>query len=262
MITYLHSSPFYSISKLSADFYVEKYLLGVSVIHRVTDIFLKATTILHSFIKSFVQTIDGYQQFLHIRIILSPIVGSVLIITDTALEILSVKRLVSFKTELNKNKSILEKIQFLQNKYFTLNGEEQKTIEIKKNDLSKQLRSWLVLEMEKKIPSILDKLQSISSSARDQGLKEAQQILSKIEMQIKKKLLVHKIAFVALGLGSISVILTFLHVVLAAILVIVCLHILLIGVRYLASAGMLNHNGWDFRLEECIPDCIRPLIYS
>ena len=107
------------------------------------------------------------------------------------------------------------------------------------------------------VDTLLSKLSSNEVKTQHEGILKAEELFNSIEIQNKKKILVH-----ILGITSLIITIIALSFVSAGFPVITATTIMLVGFAmaictYLTNKSILQQNGWSFYPSKIIPQCIR-----
>jgi hypothetical protein len=135
-------------------------------------------------------------------------------------------------------------------------------LSIKKARLAQLVKKWLFNDMIKpdsswNVDTLLSKLSSNDVKTQHEGILKAEELFNSIEIQNKKKILVH-----ILGITSLIITIIALSFVSAGFPVITATTIMLVGFAmaictYLTNKSILQQNGWSFYPSKIIPQCIR-----
>jgi hypothetical protein len=181
----------------------------------------------------------------------------------------------------------LTKLQQLQRNYFQISSEEMTQIDVeiqkkfsnlssteqqqkkeiaiqaklskKKNDLARRVQPWLADEISQDASEIIQNLQSADAVKNKEAKEKAAEIFKNIKAQCQKKLLIH-------GVGLAAVLFTVAGLILscAACPYLIPFFIIAIGgilafARYYLYVGFIDSKGWEFKIENCIPDFIKSI---
>lgn len=184
--------------------------------------------------------------------------------------------------------NVEEKLKRLQNKYFSLSANETnkitnyaqkkyknlsyndlnvkiheiqaKALFVKKCNLARRVRPWMAAEAHDKIPRLLKGFNSTDPTERTQCLTGAKALISEMEIQARKKMLVHIVGLFALAICVIGSIIALVMLPGAPILVTGVLFVAGVAfsmARYLTAAGYLDTRGWDFSWINCMPQWVK-----
>ncbi|MGE5196119.1 MAG: hypothetical protein ACM3JI_02175 [Anaerolineae bacterium] len=129
------------------------------------------------------------------------------------------------------------------------------TLYRKKKKLAKRVGVFLAQEIEDNIHSIAKNLTSRKAKKRQKARVEAAELLKTVHIQARKKILVHSVAIVALGLiGATAATFFLLNPYVALALALAALIFILM--RVVLGKGLLNTKGWKFSFTETFPEAI------
>lgn len=130
-------------------------------------------------------------------------------------------------------------------------------IENKSRNLAIRVRPWLAQEIDQQLPKLVHTLKHGTSEQKNVAREQIRLLLKKLRHQTIKKIIGHVIAYAAIGLTLAGLALTLIsapHVVVTLLL--------LAGMglaisRYLFNKGIADHYGWNFKLNDCLPEIIK-----
>lgn len=125
--------------------------------------------------------------------------------------------------------------------------------------LSQRVRPWLAKEIEQQLAPILSDLRHDDPQVRLSAQTRAMDLFNNIDIQTRKKLIVHRIGLAALGFTLVGVIAALIACpYLIPVIIIGAGSILSIG-KSLAFHGLLDSRGWQFNWSNCVPDRLKSL---
>jgi hypothetical protein len=128
---------------------------------------------------------------------------------------------------------------------------------MKKHELAHRVHPWLADRIEETLPQIQQGLQSQDPSKRAEAKETTAAILKNVKIQSQKKLLIHVIGLLAAlitiagliaGCGACPFIIPFVILVVGGVLSLV---------RYYLQCGLMDVEGWNFSVANCIPEIVK-----
>jgi hypothetical protein len=168
---------------------------------------------------------------------------------------ISPEEMTQIETEIQKKFSNLSSHEQQQKKEIAIQAELNK----KKNDLIRRVQPWLADEISQNASEIIQNLQSADSAKNKEAKEKAAEIFKHIKTQSQKKLLIHGV-----GLGAVLFTVAGLILSCAACPYFIPFFIIAIGgilafARYYLYVGFIDSKGWEFKIENCIPDFIKSI---
>jgi hypothetical protein len=185
-----------------------------------------------------------------------------------------------------KERYILKDLEYFEKEYLTLSpeatqkiityvetkfpdlGEEEKNAKIvettqqmlgaKRASLDRRVRPWCGQKIADELLPLLCKLRSplTPKNEKEQTNIEAQKLLKTIDIQAKKKLLVHTLAIIAIALTIIGAILTLVAAPYLLPLVLMGMGGAFAMTRYFLINGLQDEEGWNFSVKKCLPNFV------
>ncbi len=166
------------------------------------------------------------------------------------------------------SKKMLEIDQYVQNKLASESPEEQlerrdqiiqANFAMKKRELERRVHPWLANKIENSLPQILQDLESPEQAKRTEAKEKAALIFKNIKIQSQKKLLIHTIGLIAVLITVAGLIAGCLSCPFMIPFILLLLGGILACVRYNLHRGLMDSEGWDFSVSNCIPDIIKQI---
>ncbi len=158
--------------------------------------------------------------------------------------------------------------QYVQNKLASQSPQEQlerrdqiiqANFAMKKRELERRVQPWLANRIENSLPQILQDLESPEQSKRTEAKEKAALIFKNIKVQSQKKLLIHTVGLLAVLITVAGLIAGCLSCPFMIPFILLVLGGMLAFVRYHLHRGLMDSEGWDFSVSNCIPDIVKQI---
>ncbi len=126
----------------------------------------------------------------------------------------------------------------------------------KKTDLARRVHPWLAEEIERDLKPLLEGLHHADSAVRKAAQKKTEELLDNLDIQAKKKLLIHIVGLTALILSAIGLIAGLAACPFLAVAVLLGIGSLLAMGRWFLVKGLFSTRGWTFSAVNCLPECL------
>ncbi len=130
----------------------------------------------------------------------------------------------------------------------------------KKKNLSRRIGSWIVEELDIEIEGIYNNLLCSDVLVKENALIKAEEIMTNIDIQTKKKIITHVIGIIALTLTISAFILTLITPLSSMILILLILGGIFGMTRTLCYYGFFQTKGWTFSPSNLLPDFLQKAI--
>ena len=121
--------------------------------------------------------------------------------------------------------------------------------QVKRANLDRRVRPWCGLEIARQLNPLLARLQQ----GDDTAIEEAERLISTIDAQGRKKLLIHIVGITALVLCAVGFILTMIACPAIIPFVMITVSGILSTLNYLYAKGALDEQGWSFSITKALP---------
>jgi hypothetical protein len=123
----------------------------------------------------------------------------------------------------------------------------------KASNLANRVQPWFVHEIKDQISPLIDKLTSPNAQVRKVAHEEAAEMFKIMDIQVKKKLLVHVVGLAGIFLIGLGVLMSFCPHLLFMAVFITAVGGLLTTARNWLALGFWKTRGWKFEASECVP---------
>ncbi len=135
----------------------------------------------------------------------------------------------------------------------------QSNLEVKKSALIRRVQPWLANRIEETLPQILENVYSPYRTDAEEAKEKVESLFNNIKIQTEKNLLIYSV-------GLLAVLFTIAGLLAQCIVVHFVIPVILLGIggilaisRGLMYLGLKDTEGWDFSVENCIPDTIKTI---
>jgi hypothetical protein len=188
-----------------------------------------------------------------------------------------------------KNKLLKKDIKFLNRQYLKVNSNEKVKIEnyiqkkfknepyqwenkfneisdtflkIKKSDLARRVRPWLVEEIDQRLPKVLENIKDPNPEVRKKAIERAKELMTQLDTQCQKRILIHLLGLLALTFTMAAFILAIAGAPFLTVTLFFVVAAIIGFSRYTFAKGYLDSRGWKFRVENFPPEWVMKLYYK
>ena len=143
----------------------------------------------------------------------------------------------------------------------TLENELDNALTLRWRHFARTVNPWFVKEANQKVVTILDELQKNHLNESEEALHEGFELMRNMEIQHKKRLLVHILGMLALTIGAITLTTALCGCPITAIV----LSVLIVGFgisRMVVCKGTLDVKGWSFLFDNLFPDFLKKRLFK
>ena len=120
--------------------------------------------------------------------------------------------------------------------------------------LARRVQPWMATEIKNKLSKLIRLISSSDPVKKLQGLKESQELLKTLDIQLKKTMTYQILAIIAAALSFIGIIFTFIACPYLIPVIFFVIGILFETGKKFHSNGYLHTKGWNFHTSNCFPN--------